>query len=93
MEADTVSSLLTEAATLMLVGMVFVFTFLTLLIGGIEGIARFCRRFPGEQEEPPEPAPVASAKNSDEHDPRVLAAISAAIHTHRQSRPRRLTKE
>lgn len=89
MGADAVTSLLTEAATLMLVGMVFVFTFLTLLIGGIEGIARFCRRFPGEQPAPEEPAEIASQK-PDEHDPRILAAISAAIHTHRQ---RRHTKE
>lgn len=94
MGTDAVSSLLTEAATLMLVGMVFVFTFLTLLIGGIEGIARFCRRFPGEQPASQEPTrSAAPSQDSDEHDPRVIAAISAAIHTHRQSRRRRLTKE
>ncbi|GGW73914.1 OadG family protein [Alteromonas halophila] len=95
MDANAVTSLLAEAGTLMIVGMVFVFTFLTLLIGGIDVIARFCRRFPGEQEslDTPDIAAPRPQRNENEHDPRIIAAISAAVQTHRKSRQRRLTKE
>ncbi len=87
MGEDAVSTLLSEAGTLMLVGMVFVFIFLTMLIGGIEVIARFCRRFPGQQPEPVSAEQVVqSAPKTGADDPRLVAAITAAIHTHRQSR-------
>lgn len=83
-----ISAQLTEAATLMLVGMGFVFAFLTLLIGGIKAIELFCIKFPS--------APIASTgvtkqrktisdNQSDNIDPATVAAISAAIHLHRQS--------
>ncbi|MEC8748782.1 MAG: OadG family transporter subunit, partial [Pseudomonadota bacterium] len=52
MDSGSVASLLFEAGSLMLIGMVFVFSFLGLLIVGIHLIARFCEAFPGETAEP-----------------------------------------
>lgn len=88
MTAGSVSSQLIEAATLMLVGMVFVFAFLSLLIVGVKLIARFCEAFPGEPETQPslKRSPVKSSPASaQENDRGVVAAISAAVHMHRQS--------
>ena len=48
MGSESVTSLLLEAGSLMLIGMVFVFSFLALLIVGIHLIAKFCEAFPGE---------------------------------------------
>lgn len=85
---NLIASQLSEAGTLMLVGMGFVFAFLTLLIGGIKSIEAVCRRFPGpsSSEETTRPARAAAAKteNSDSIPAPTIAAISAAIHLHRQ---------
>ncbi|CAI4156886.1 putative oxaloacetate decarboxylase gamma chain [Alteromonas macleodii] len=99
MNSGSVASLLFEAASLMLIGMVFVFSFLGLLIVGIHLIARFCEAFPGETAEPSahlkgpsahlkEPSANLSRNNQAVQpgiDGNVIAAISAAIHTHRQN--------
>ncbi|AFT77625.1 putative oxaloacetate decarboxylase subunit gamma [Alteromonas macleodii str. 'Black Sea 11'] len=76
----------------MLIGMVFVFSFLGLLIVGIHLIARFCEAFPGEEQEPLANVNRPSVNvNLNNHavqpgiDGNVIAAISAAIHTHRQN--------
>lgn len=85
MNSESVASLLLEAGSLMLIGMLFVFSFLGLLIIGIHLIARFCEAFPGEVSE-------VTAGEQPRHqaiqpgiDGNVIAAISAAIHTHRQA--------
>ncbi len=89
MGAESVSSQLAEAGTLMLAGMVFVFAFLSMLIGAITLIAKFCEAFPGAPE--PATAPRANAKrpasspDKPQQDAKVIAAISAAIHMHRKS--------
>ena len=99
MDSGSVASLLFEAGSLMLIGMVFVFSFLGLLIVGIHLIARFCEAFPGEKAEPSahlkEPSanlkgPSANLSRNNQAvqpgiDGNVIAAISAAIHTHRQN--------
>ncbi|KHT59304.1 MULTISPECIES: OadG family protein [Alteromonas] len=99
MDSGSVASLLFEAGSLMLIGMVFVFSFLGLLIVGIHLIARFCEAFPGETAEPSahlkEPSanlkgPSANLSRNNQAvqpgiDGNVIAAISAAIHTHRQN--------
>ncbi len=99
MNSGSVASLLFEAASLMLIGMVFVFSFLGLLIVGIHLIARFCEAFPGETAEPSAhlKGPSANLKGPSANlsrnnqavqpgiDGNVIAAISAAIHTHRQN--------
>ena len=99
MDSGSVASLLFEAASLMLIGMVFVFSFLGLLIVGIHLIARFCEAFPGEIAEPSAhlKGPSANLKGPSANlsrnnqavqpgiDGNFIAAISAAIHTHRQN--------
>jgi len=106
MNSGSVASLLFEAGSLMLIGMVFVFSFLGLLIVGIHLIARFCEAFPGETAEPSAhlkgpsanfKGPSANFKGPSANlsrnnqavqpgiDGNVIAAISAAIHTHRQN--------
>ncbi len=99
MDSGSVASLLFEAASLMLIGMVFVFSFLGLLIVGIHLIARFCEAFPGETAEPSAhlkgpsahlKGPSANLSRNNQAvqpgiDGNVIAAISAAIHTHRQN--------
>jgi oxaloacetate decarboxylase gamma subunit len=91
MNSESVASLLIEAGSLMLIGMVFVFSFLGLLIVGIHLIARFCEAFPGETSDPLANVTRPSAnlaRNNQAVQPgidgNVIAAISAAIHTHRQ---------
>ena len=99
MNSGSVSSLLFEAGSLMLIGMIFVFSFLGLLIVGIHLIARFCEAFPGEIAEPSAhlKGPSANLKGPSANlsrnnqavqpgiDGNFIAAISAAIHTHRQN--------
>jgi len=99
MDSGSVASLLFEAGSLMLIGMVFVFSFLGLLIVGIHLIARFCEAFPGETAEPSAhlKGPSANLKGPSANlsrnnqavqpgiDGNFIAAISAAIHTHRQN--------
>jgi len=81
-----ISAQLTEAATLMLVGMGFVFAFLTLLIGGIKAIELFCLKFPSTQTAAPaQTRKTLPGNQPDKTDPATVAAISAAIHLHRQS--------
>ena len=99
MNSGSVASLLFEAGSLMLIGMIFVFSFLGLLIVGIHLIARFCEAFPGEIAEPSAhlKGPSANLKGPSANlsrnnqavrpgiDGNFIAAISAAIHTHRQN--------
>ncbi|MEM0909997.1 MAG: OadG family protein [Pseudomonadota bacterium] len=75
---------LTEAAMLMMVGMVVVFTFLSLLMGGIHAIALFVRKFPAPSTE----TVISSAEPmQNDGNQRIssgkVAAITAAIHLHR----------
>jgi oxaloacetate decarboxylase gamma subunit len=84
---------LVEAGVLLAVGMSVVFAFLTLLIGGVYLISWYCRKFPSS--EAPKHAmqnagqqkhiDSSSQKPSTSVSPQIAAAISAAVHTHRQS--------
>ncbi|WP_416305838.1 OadG family transporter subunit [Neptunicella sp. SCSIO 80796] len=81
MEND-IATLLNEAALLMVVGMVVVFLFLVLLIGAVNLIAAICAKFPDTDiPSTPTRTPVASNKAVSAN---IVAAISAAIHQHRQ---------
>ncbi len=92
---SSMASQLSEAATLLLVGMGFVFAFLTLMIGGIKAIEAFSTRYPGAQPASPDARPkrkptglAASANTPSQSkgiDAGTVAAITAAIHTHRQA--------
>ena len=81
----SISALLTEAATLMVVGMTVVFVFLTLLIGAVTFIAFINRKFPEQipvphSMQPHRPAPTQPESSS------LIAAISAAVHEYRTNR-------
>lgn len=87
MESESIFNLLSEAGTLLIAGMVFVFSFLALLIVGIRLIEAFAKKYPG-----PQPAPVIkrtqakpTATKSNGVDGAVVAAISAAVHQHQQA--------
>lgn len=72
--------LLIEAATLLGVGMSVVFLFLTLLIACINVIAWYVKKYP-------EPSQVNRHNNNillpTTVKPEIVAAISAAVHAHR----------
>ena len=92
---SSMASQLSEAATLLLVGMGFVFAFLTLMIGGIKAIEAFSARYPGAQpaspgtrpkRKPTGPAAVTNTSSQSKGiDAGTVAAITAAVHTHRQA--------
>lgn len=83
---------LAEAGMLLGVGMAVVFAFLTLLIGAIQLIAWFCKRFPENEIEtnkytkPKYSQNRQAAPSSDLLSPNIVAAISAAVHTHRRAK-------
>ena len=81
-----ISELLMEAGNLLLVGMGFVFVFLTILIFAVNALKAFCERFPGQ--EPPAPARASGTKATSTvaADNNVIAAISAAVHAHRNAK-------
>ncbi|MCG3730818.1 oxaloacetate decarboxylase subunit gamma [Vibrio cincinnatiensis] len=77
-----IGSLLVDAATLMITGMVVVFLFLTILVYLVRLMSKLV---PQEV-----PQPIASPKKSIQPTsaavhPRVVAAISAAVHQYRHS--------
>lgn len=80
---------LLEAGVLLAVGMSVVFAFLILLIGGIHTIAWFCRKFPSDEVTPyatqNRAAQNINNKSPTSVSPQVAAAITAAVHTHRQT--------
>ncbi|HAW92602.1 MULTISPECIES: oxaloacetate decarboxylase subunit gamma [unclassified Arsukibacterium] len=76
-----VTDLLLESATLMVIGMVSVFTFLLLLVLLMNAMSSLLRRY--------SPAKVANQGGKTESatqgvSPAVVAAISAAVHQYRQ---------
>jgi oxaloacetate decarboxylase gamma subunit len=85
MNSESVASLLFEAGSLMLIGMLFVFSFLGLLIICIHLIARFCEIFPGDAVDTPVGPKSTQQAIQPGIDGNVIAAISAAIHTHRNA--------
>ena len=83
---DNIGSLLVDAATLMLTGMTVVFIFLTILVYLVRLMSKLV------PEEVPEPiaAPKTIQNNkvqspSSAVSPKVVAAISAAVHQYRTS--------
>ena len=80
MEEST--QLFTQAATLMLVGMVFVFGFLSLLIFVIKlAIAPLASKYPDPE---PQARPTSVARPSEnERSTSIVAAISAAVYQYR----------
>lgn len=81
---------LTEAGMLLAVGMSVVFAFLTMLIGGIHLIAWFARKYPeapaithNNNNRSSTTTVSASQSNTNNNSNEIVAAISAALHIHR----------
>lgn len=91
---NDISTLLLDAAILLVVGMSVVFVFLTILIFAIHAIEWISNKLPSGQPDartfsvnqvvtPSQLAPVTSTENVS---PQVVAAITAAVHQHRNQR-------
>jgi oxaloacetate decarboxylase gamma subunit len=87
---------LIEAGILLSVGMAVVFAFLIMLIGGIKVIAWYAAKFPGpidtQSQAPATPQHMTksaadTASLTSSVTPDIIAAITAAIHLHRQTKP------
>ncbi|MGF1693828.1 oxaloacetate decarboxylase subunit gamma [Photobacterium kagoshimensis] len=77
-------SVLVEAATIMITGMVVVFAFLSILIFLVQLLAKIA---PADPEVVNTPTPAQAAeKSSDTVQPEIIAAISAAVNQYRQRR-------
>jgi oxaloacetate decarboxylase gamma subunit len=79
---------LMQAGILFGVGMSVVFAFLILLIAGIHGIAWFCRKYPSTEviSHAAQNCTIQNNKKSTTSvSPQVAAAITAAVHTHRNT--------
>lgn len=87
MQAD-VASALVEAANLLLVGMIVVFSFLIMLIGAIKLISWVNQLFPEEVIEQVNHRSFASKSVQDNQNvsPKVVAAISAAVRQYRRTK-------
>ena len=88
---------LSEAGMLLAVGMAVVFSFLTLLIAGVHGIAWFVRVFPEPEKANSYSQPSYHKKNQKNQDtnnkgsrpttvqPAIVSAITAAVNEHRRT--------
>ncbi|MBY5990563.1 OadG family protein [Ferrimonas balearica] len=74
---ETLTPLLVQAASLMVMGMVLVFLFLGTLVLALKLLAHFCAPKASEAPTMPPAAPGALT-------PQLKAAITAAVHQHRQ---------
>ncbi len=72
-----IGSLLSDAATIMLIGMVVVFLFLTILICLVQLMSKLA------PEQLPQTPPNIDSVSETDINPKIVAAISAAIHQHR----------
>lgn len=75
-----ITQALSTAANIMLLGMVCVFTFLSILVVAIKLLERFAG---GEVEQQAAPKPTAPAQQGIDNN--IVAAISGAVHQYRQS--------
>ncbi|KJY81748.1 oxaloacetate decarboxylase subunit gamma [Vibrio galatheae] len=81
---DNIGSLLIDAATLMVTGMAVVFIFLTILVY----LVRLMSKLVPEEVPAPIATPIQNNKvqsSSSAVSPKVVAAISAAVHQYRAS--------
>jgi oxaloacetate decarboxylase (Na+ extruding) subunit gamma len=84
-KVENMNQLFIEAGTLMLVGMVFVYLFLALLIFIINfGLAPLAEKYPDPVVQTKNKKSPSSAKAADGVSPAIVAAISAAITRYRQ---------
>lgn len=84
---DNLSAVFVEAGILMIVGMGFVFAFLSVLIVAINILAKFAVKFPDPIPQVRRPK-TATNVNSDAVSPSVVAAISIAVTQYRKNKIR-----
>lgn len=77
-----VTALLVESANLMLIGMATVFGFLFLLVAAVSVLSRMMQRYFPVQAKEQHQEKIAIPATSV--SPAIVAAITAAIHQHRQ---------
>ena len=79
------SDLMLEGLTLMVFGMGFVFTFLTLLVFATKTMSAIVLRLePVEDLVITPPLNMASPSQNVANDPQLMAVLSAAVHRYRQ---------
>ena len=79
------SDLMLEGLTLMVFGMGFVFTFLTLLVFATKTMSATVLRFAPVEELVVKPqVATVSASQQVANDPQLMAVLSAAVHRYRQ---------
>jgi oxaloacetate decarboxylase gamma subunit len=83
---NSVFTLLNESLWLLGIGMLVVFLFLTMLIGAIKLIKICCYVEPTDEPTPPISNQQTTNTAVEGIAPHVVAAITAAVHQHRQSR-------
>jgi len=82
---ENLNQLFIEAGTLMLVGMVFVYSFLGLLVLIINKVlAPLAKAYPDPVLQPKRKPSTAKTLSTEGVSPSVVAAISAAVSTYRQ---------
>ncbi len=82
---ENLTQLFIEAGTLMLVGMVFVYTFLGLLVLIINKfLAPLAKAYPDPVLQPKRKPSTTKTLSTEGVSPSVVAAISAAVSTYRQ---------
>lgn len=81
---DNIGTLLVDAATLMVTGMAVVYLFLTMLVYLVQLMSKL---LPAEESPAPVSPPLAaqSLKSTPHVDPKVVAAISSAVHQYRNA--------
>ncbi len=79
------TDLMNEGFNLMLMGMGFVFTFLTLLVIATTLMSKTILRF-SKPEPVAMPKSTRAASPNQGQNPEIIAAISAAVHLHRQGK-------
>jgi oxaloacetate decarboxylase gamma subunit len=83
---DNIKELLLEAASLMAIGMAMVFLFLTILVFVVRLMSKLVPTDePLATTRPKNSKKIIRADSNDAVDPKVVAAISVAIHQHRSS--------
>ena len=91
---NDISTLLLDAAILLIVGMSVVFVFLTILIFAIHAIEWISNQLPSEQpttatfstNQAVSASQSTSVNATENVSPQVMAAITAAVHQHRNQR-------
>lgn len=79
------SDLMLEGLTLMVFGMGFVFSFLTLLVFATKTMSATVLRFaPVEELHSKPPMVLVSPSQQVANDPQLMAVLSAAVHRYRQ---------